>query len=368
VLQWRGVHAEARRTAYDFGVRHPSFRALGLSAAIAFASPLAAQQPATLRLRVVDSASRAPIPNAEVTAVTRHALTDARGEIRILWPANGTLSVRVRQLGFRYAEKTFVRGTSTSEDTAVVALAHAEFALPQAVVSAERRCRPDRDEARLALSQSSIELLRFGAEQYGNFRRAYPFAITLERRTTRPEPNRVGPRTEKVEEITDSDAWGDRYMPDAVLQHTGATSWFVPLLFVSALADSAFHARHCFVARGVETREGRRVIRLDFTPALDVRDVDWEGAAWIDSAASVLRRVEFRLTNLRNRYGPRYFEGYTMFSTPSPFIARPDSTVARWSTYGTSVGYDERASPEAVQTLVIREVTYRRERPPGAKP
>jgi hypothetical protein len=343
-------------------VRHSSFRALGLSVAIAFSSTATAQQPATLRLRVVDSASRAPIPNAEVTAVTRHALTDARGEVRILWPSDGTLKVRMRQLGFRYAERTLHRGASASasEDTVVVALAHAEFALPQVVVSAERRCRPDRDEARVALSQSSIELLRFGAEQYGNFRRAYPFAITLERVTKQA---RAATKTE--EELTDSDSWGDRYMPDAVLQHTGATSWFVPLLFVSALADSTFHARHCFVARGVETREGRRVIRLDFTPALDVRDVDWEGAAWIDSAASVLRRVEFRLTNLRNRYGPRYFEGYTMFSTPSPFIARPDSTVARWSTYGTSVGYEERASPEAVQTLLIREVTYRRERPPG---
>jgi hypothetical protein len=143
-------------------VRYSVFGAAGLalSVAIAISSTAAAQQPATLRLRVVDSASRAPIPNAEVTAVKRHALTDARGEIRILWPTDGTLAVRVRQLGFRYAERTLRRGTSATatEDTAVVALAHAEFALPQVVVSAERRCRPDRDEARLALSRSSIEL------------------------------------------------------------------------------------------------------------------------------------------------------------------------------------------------------------------
>ena len=113
-----------------------------------------------------------------------------------------------------------------------------------------------------------------------------------------------------------------------MLQRTGAQSWFVPLLFVSALADSAFWARHCFVARGVESHERRRVIRLDFTPALGVNDAEWEGAAWIDSAASVLARVEFRLTNLRDYGGPRQFEGYTVFTTPSPFIARPDSTVA----------------------------------------
>jgi hypothetical protein len=356
---------------YDCGVRHPCVGAvaLALSATIASSSPAAAQRPSTLLLRVVDSASRAPVPNAEVTAVSRHALTDARGELRIAWPADGSLSVRVRQLGFRYVERTFHRGTSesTTEDTAVVALAHAAFALPQVVVVAERRCRRDRDATRVALSQSSVELLRFGAAQYGTFRATYPFAITLERRTTRPEPGRLTPRIERSEERTSSGEWGDRYMPGQAIQRTGTSSWFVPLLFVSALADSAFHARHCFVARGVETHEGRRMIRLDFSPALGIRDVDWEGAAWIDSAASVLARVEFRLTNLHDMYGPRFFEGYTVFSTPSPFIARPDSTVARWSAYGTAVGYADRAGPEAVQSLVIREVTYLRGRPPGVK-
>ena len=129
------------------------------------------------------------------------------------------------------------------------------------------------------------------------------------------------------------------------------------------LADSAFWSRHCFVARGMETHEGRRVIRLDFSPALGVNDVEWEGAAWIDSAASVLARVEFRLTNLHDYGGPRRFEGYTVFTTPSPFIARPDSTVAWWTTTGSASYTPGRDSK---QTLVIRDVRYTKEQPPAA--
>ena len=91
----------------------------------------------------------------------------------------------------------------------------------------------------------------------------------------------------------------------------------MPVLFVSALADSAFWNRHCFEARGVESHDGRRLIRLDFSPALDIRDPDWEGSAWLDSARSVLARVDFRLTNLRHVDGPQRFEGYTVFSTPT---------------------------------------------------
>jgi hypothetical protein len=138
----------------------------------------------------------------------------------------------------------------------------------------------------------------------------------------------------------------------------------VPLLFVSALADSAFWARHCFAARGVESRDGRRLIRLDFSPTLDVRDPDWEGSAWLDSARSVLARVDFRLTNLRRVIGPQQFEGYTVFSTPTPYIAMPESTLAQL-TIGVQRGpYSDVQRQGFKQTLVIRDVAYRRGSPP----
>jgi hypothetical protein len=322
--------------------------------------------PVVLLLRVVDSATRAPVPNAEVTAWSRRGLTDVKGEVRILYPENGELRVRVRQLGFRYVDRVFHHDASSSaeEDTAVVALVRVGFALPQVVVRAERRCEESGDPARVALSQASMELLRFGAEQFDNFRRAYPFDITMERRTTLSvRGNSMGRKAEL--DTTASNEWGDRYIPGKVLLESGRDEYFVPLLFVSALADSAFWERHCFIARGVESRDGRRLIRLDFSPTLDVEDPDWEGSAWLDSARSVLARVDFRLTNLRRLVGPQHFEGYTVFSTPTPYIAMPDSTVASWTTQRPSgpMGIHQRSTGK--QTLVIRDVAYRRQKPPS---
>ncbi len=325
--------------------------------------PSRAPLPTMLLVRVLDSLSGAPLPNAEVTAIGRSALTDVHGQVRILWPTEGTLSIRVRQLGFRYVQRTVQRGASPSatEDTLTIALQRAAFALPQMTAVARPRCRDEEaDSRRSALSESAMELLRFGAEQYGSFRRRYPFALTVERRTELFVPGSNVPNRDRSEELTSSDDWGDRYFPGRVMQRTGGQTWFIPLLFVSALADSAFWARHCFVARGVESREHRRVIRLDFTPALGVNEPEWEGAAWIDSAASVLARVEFRLTNLRNYGGPRAFEGYTVFTTPSPYIARPDSTVASWTSSSSASG----GGGWSKQALVIREVRYTKEAPP----
>jgi hypothetical protein len=321
--------------------------------------------PTTLLLRVIDSATRLPLSNAEITAYERRGLTDAKGELRLLWPESGELRVRIRQLGFRYVDRTFRRdAASMSEvDTTVVALARVAWTLPQVAVRERRRCEESGDPARVALSEAAMELLRFGAEQFENFRRAYPFDLTLERRTSSAAAGRLmRPRLEV--DSTDSREWGDRYTPGKVLVTTGPDSYFVPLLFVAALADSAFWENHCLIARGVESRAGRRVMRLDFAPALDVRDVEWEGTAWLDSARSVLARVDFRLTNLRGHQGPDRFEGYTVFSMPTPYIAWPDSTLVRWTLRLPPGPFGQPRSWEAVQTLVIRDVRYRGGKPP----
>jgi hypothetical protein len=327
----------------------------------------AAPLPMTLLLRVVDSATRRPLPNAEVSAAARRGLTDAAGEVRIVWPSDGALRVRVRQLGFRYVDRTFRRDSisDADEDTAVVALARVGWALPQVIVRAKRRCKDAGDPGHVALSEASMELLRFGAEQFENFRRAYPFEIAMERRTIGNAPPGGTPPPVLVEMDTSaSNVWGDRYVPSQVVQRRASSHYFVPLLFVSALADSVFWDRHCFEARGVHTRAGRRLIRLDFFPALDVKDPEWSGSAWLDSARSVLARVDFRLTNLRDLDGPQHFEGYTIFSTPTPYIAMPDSTVAWWTMSGLRSLYGGVRTSGGMQTLVTRGIAYQRNRPP----
>jgi hypothetical protein len=322
-----------------------------------------ARLPTTLLIHVVDSATNRPLPNTELTASGTRRLSDADGNARFTWPTDGTLSVRIRQLGFRYAQRTFHRSETTSAevDTVVVALARSAFALPQVVTRARTDCPAVDDPEIAALSTSSMELLRFGAEQYNNFRLAYPFAVTLARHTTQNKNSRA-PHVTRSEELTSSDSWGDVYRPANVLQRT-KEGYFIPLLFVSTLADSVFWERHCFVARGVESRDGRRVIRLDFSAAQNIRDVEWEGSAWLDSAASVLTRVEFRLVNVHELGAPQQMEGYSVFSVLSPFIAVPDSTVARWwQTF--RAGMFSHAE-ESEQSLTVRELWYRRALPPS---
>lgn len=176
--------------------------------------PAAAPLPTMLVVHVVDSASRIPLPNAEVTAAATRRLTDGNGNARFPWPADGTLRVRVRQIGFRYAQRTFHRSGSTTarEDTVVVALRTAAFALPQVVTQADPRCESAPDSAALALSMSSMELLRFGAEQYESFRATYPFYVTLARRTVRSAALK-GPRVEETKEAAESETYGDEYHP-----------------------------------------------------------------------------------------------------------------------------------------------------------
>ena len=329
--------------------------------------------PATLLLRVVDSTSRLPVPNAEITArerrglteVQRRGLTDVRGEVRVLYPEDGELRVHIRQIGFRYADRTFRRSTdSREEDTVVVALERLGFALPQVVVRAERNCKESVDPSSVALTTAAMELLRFGAEQFENFRRAYPFDFTLEQRTTVTAFGVLRPRPRVQVDTVTSVAWGDRYVPGRVVLPRGRDEYFVPVLFVSSLADSMFWQLHCFVARGVESRDGRRLIRLDFSPTLDVSEPDWEGSAWLDSARSVLARVDFRLTNLHGMIGPQRFDGYTVFSTPTPYIARPDSTVASWITGVPAGAFGEVRRSGGTQMLLIRDVRYRGRTPP----
>ena len=318
-----------------------------------------------LVVHVVDSASRLPLPNAEVSAPPTVRLTDADGNARFPWPDDGRLRIRVRQIGFRYVQRTLHRGTSPTarEDTVVIALQPAAFALPQVVTQAEARCPPITDSATLALSLSTMELLRFGAEQYDSFRAAYPFHVTLARRTVRSAAL-SGPRVEEVKETAESETYGDEYHPGQVLLRI-PKGYYVPVLFVSTLADTAFWNRHCFAAKGVESREGRRVIRLDFAPSRDVREADWAGTAWIDSAASVLRRVDFRVANLHVRGAPRRFEGYTTFTEPSPYIAVPDSTIAWWWTNTAPSESDDKFTADVLQFITTRDVAYRGAKPPA---
>jgi hypothetical protein len=59
-------------------------------AALAAAMPLKAGAQSAVRLQVIDSATRQPLPNAEIAALGRRGLTNAYGAIRFAWPDSGS--------------------------------------------------------------------------------------------------------------------------------------------------------------------------------------------------------------------------------------------------------------------------------------
>jgi hypothetical protein len=317
-----------------------------------------------LLVRVLDAASGRALPNAEVGSVgdDRRQLTNALGEARIAWPASRTLRLRVRQIGFRFAERTVRAGEGVAADTAVFALERVPIVLPEVRATAMQPCEANVDPEAARLSVVALEQLQLAAEHYRQFEESYPFEARLERRTAYLNEDARTKRLAVWEERAPSGKFGERYERGEVLHRRGR-AFDAKLLFIVALADMAFWEAHCLTVRGVEERDGRRLIRLDFAPSPDVKSPDWAGTAWLDSASSVMRRLDFRLTGLEGRDDPGRLEGYTTFVEPSAFITFPDSNVAYWwmkrpapdATWGT---------PDVLQLLRVKEVRYKRGTPP----
>ena len=96
---------------------------------------------------------------------------------------------------------------------------------------------------------------------------------------------------------------------------------------------------------------------MEFGAAVGARRPEWEGTVLIDSATSMLRRLQFRLTGFPEDDAPRRLEGYTTFSSPSPYIAIPDSTIAYWWRRGPSEA-GEWHGPDIVQFIHVTNIRY----------
>src|SRR5947209_19234108 len=80
----------------------------GVSALNMSARPPANPQPSTVLVTVVDSLSRYPLANADVYDVARghHRFTDETGTVRLVWPSDGQLQLRIRQVGYQPLQRT----------------------------------------------------------------------------------------------------------------------------------------------------------------------------------------------------------------------------------------------------------------------
>jgi hypothetical protein len=352
--------------AIDCVMRRSPLFSLAAAISLAGLSPLSRQaayhgQPSILVVTVIDSGAHYPLVNADVIDLStgQHRFTDEDGHARLTWPSDGQFRLRVREVGYQPQQRT-VRQAATTTITATFAMNKVAYVI--STVKAISHCSTGGDSASLDLSLAVLDQLKQGAEKYDQFRWQYPFEATVQRRTAAVPPNGDISRIVATREKFRSESWEPSYKPGDVVEYQRGT-FTVPLLFLSTLADSVFWEHHCFVARGVQWYQGARVIRLDFTPSTDITGPDYEGAALLDSATSYLLRVEFHLANLRQRNGPKKLDGYITFMSPSPFVMVPDTTGAIW--WLRSADHGECGKPDYAQSLLLEDLKYRKEKPPG---
>jgi hypothetical protein len=304
---------------------------------------------------VIEFGTGRPLANAEVVnrASGEALLTNAQGEAALPDRWTPVVALRIRQIGFRFADTTLARD-DTSRSIRVVLLRVA-YVLPAVGVAVGTSCtlNPTADAALLAAT--ALEQLQMAAERYNTFKRLHPFRAHLERRTKffsadgKATADRIRP------EVTASSDWGERYDPKRIVEDNGF-GFSVQILFLAHLADPVFWRRHCFEVDGIAPLAGRPMIRLRFAPLATVRDPEWEGWAFLDSATSELRRLEFRLSRIPEGTRPRKLEGYTTFMSPISNIVLPESTVAIWWRRKPP---SDSALPDILQLLRLVRVEYR---------
>jgi hypothetical protein len=320
-------------------------------------------QPATIVVTVVDSLAHYPLANADILDLNtgQRRFTDDQGQARIVWPTNGQLRLRVRQVGYQPRERTIRQGV----EGAAATFEMTKVAYVLSTVRATSRCSTVGDTAAHDLSYNVLDQLKQGAEKYNQFRNQYPFELTVERRMAAvPTDSSEQPKIYATLEKFQSDRFEGRYKPGDIIEYKRG-SFYVPILFLSTLADSVFWENHCFVASGGQSYHGEPVLALDFSPRSGLDEPDYAGTAYLDSATSYLRRVDFHLTNLHDRRGPRRLEGFITFTSPSPYVVVPDTTVAIW--WVRRIQNDNWGKPDYVQRLNLQQLKYRKATPPNQR-
>lgn len=240
-----------------------------------------------------------------IPRLEREQFTNERGVFVITGVPLGLTHLRVRHLGYTPQELDVVVRPGEN-DTIHVALSHIAVRLSAIEVRAYPICtRPGApDPAADSGFATVFGQLRQNADQYRLLSRAYPFRTAVERTTSVIyADNRT--RRERVDTIglRSVDEW--QYKPGGVVVQdrkmfwrVGAVQMRVPTL--AALADTSFISHHCFYNGGLETIDGRELVRIDFVAASSIRDPDVDGAMYLDPSNFQIRRTFLHLSKRPN--------------------------------------------------------------------
>jgi len=266
------------------------------------AVPAAAQ---SVRGRLSDSVSRAPLAGAFLTLVDEHGVEQARsitngaGEFLLTAPAPGVYRLRSKRIGFRpYLSRalTLQAGETISFSAAIDPV---PLALSQVVVEGERQCDVAGGASVAAVWDEIREAL--AAVSWTSRDPGYWYSIRRFERETTPGGRPRGPDS----------TWGDdgyrripiKSAPAEQLEREGFVvtddqqGWTYWGPDADVLISGPFLRTHCF-----ETKSGRgeteELIGLSFTPARGRTLPDITGTLWIDRTTAMLHYLDFTYTRL----------------------------------------------------------------------
>lgn len=210
----------------------------------------------------------------------------------------GSYRLLVRQVGYQPFDSaiTVVPGMAP----VAVRLRHIAVTLSPLVVATTTRCENPGNPAQSGNPEliAIFEQLRQNAERARLLADNYPFRYTIER-TTVAHIARGGQRTTVDTMHLDGRArW--TYAPGRVVtpDHDSPGQYLVHLPVLADLADSAFHAAHCFVLGGADQFEADSgLIRLDFSASRRLTAPDVNGSAWLDPVTWQIRHTLVVLTH-----------------------------------------------------------------------
>lgn len=240
-----------------------------------------------------------PYALVQILGATSEQFTTPRGGFAAAGLVPGTYRIQVRQVG--YVPFDSVVAVGAGGPAVHVVMRQIAIRLDALTILVPGRCTapgsPD--------PASSPELATIFAQLSENARRyvvladSTPFLYYIERTFNELSEDGalVWAATDTVEFRSDSRGV---YRPGDVIEwRTGGRGrrvGTVRLPSLPDLADSAFHANHCFAFGGVLERNGERLLRVSFRAAEHLSRPDIDGEADLDPDSYQLRSLSFRLT------------------------------------------------------------------------
>jgi hypothetical protein len=254
----------------------------------------------------VSAIGGAPLGYAVVAVkeTSREVFANNEGSYTIAKLPRGRLSITAKRIGYSPVDTTIETGRSDTIRVDIQ-LPIVSIQLP-AVHSMAKACvHPGTETKTFGLELATLfEQLRQNAERNRLLARDYPFEIEVERRISRPEPA-LEARFVAFDTVLRSSARNWSYAPGHMLGtrefDSGVFVGRWTTLVLPELADYAearFLDAHCFDYGGVEMANGDSLLRIDFSPAPNLRAPDVVGSILLDRKTYQLRTTLTSLVNM----------------------------------------------------------------------